>query len=79
MPPKTGVPTPRLASSEGPVAITSGKSPNMKASDAIMTGHLFEVISMLESEGGRLAAARIGAAALAAMSAGPSTRRQARR
>jgi len=38
MPPNTGVPTLRRASCEAPTAITSGRSPRMKASDVIITG-----------------------------------------
>ncbi len=38
MPPKTGVPTSRLASWEAPVAITKGSRPSMNANEVIMTG-----------------------------------------
>ena len=38
MPPNTGVPTSRRASSRGAVATTSGYSPRMKAKEVIMTG-----------------------------------------
>ena len=38
MPPKTGVPTFRRASREGPSATTKGSSPRMKAKDVIITG-----------------------------------------
>ena len=38
MRPNTGVPTSRRASSEAPVAITSGNRPRMKANEVIITG-----------------------------------------
>ena len=38
MPPKTGVPTFRRASREGPSATTKGSSPRMNAKDVIITG-----------------------------------------
>ena len=38
IPPKTGVPTLRRASSDAPVAMTNGRSPRIKANDVIITG-----------------------------------------
>ncbi len=55
----------KVLAAEGLVELLPNRGARVAVLDEAALGHLFEVISMLESEGGRLAAARIGAAALA--------------
>ena len=55
----------KVLAAEGLVELLPNRGARIASLDDTALSHLFEVISMLESEGGRLAAARIGAAALA--------------
>jgi DNA-binding GntR family transcriptional regulator len=55
----------KVLAAEGLVQLLPNRGARVASLDDTKLGHLFEVISMLESEGGRLAAARIEAAALA--------------
>jgi DNA-binding GntR family transcriptional regulator len=55
----------KVLAAEGLVQLLPNRGARIASLDDTKLGHLFEVISMLESEGGRLAAARIGPAAVA--------------
>jgi DNA-binding GntR family transcriptional regulator len=55
----------KVLASEGLVQLLPNRGARVASLDDAQLGHLFEVIGMLEAEGGRLAAARIGAAAMA--------------
>jgi DNA-binding GntR family transcriptional regulator len=55
----------KVLAAESLVQLLPNRGARVASLDDTKLGHLFEVIGMLESEGGRLAAARIGAAALA--------------
>lgn len=55
----------KVLAAEGLVELLPNRGARITSLDDTALSHLFEVISLLEAEGGRLAAARIGAAALA--------------
>jgi DNA-binding GntR family transcriptional regulator len=55
----------KVLAAEGLVQLLPNRGARVARLDDAELGHLFEVIGLLEAEGGRLAAARIGAPALA--------------